>query len=48
MTLLAGTIISTRTPAGVGMDMVPPAFMKVGDVVECTITGIGVLSNPIV
>ena len=47
MTLQAGTIISTGTPAGVGMGMVPPTFMKVGDVVECTVTGIGTLSNPI-
>lgn len=47
MTLQAGTIISTGTPAGVGMGMVPPTFMKVGDVVECTITGIGTLINPI-
>ena len=47
MTLQAGTIISTGTPAGVGMGMVPPTFMKIGDVVECTVTGIGTLSNVI-
>ena len=45
MTLQAGTIIATGTPAGVGMGMVPPTFLKEGDVVECRIEGIGVLRN---
>lgn len=47
MTLLPGTIIATGTPAGVGMGMVPPTFLKHGDVVECEIEGIGTLTNPI-
>ena len=47
MTLQAGTIIATGTPAGVGMGMVPPTFLKEGDVVECRIEGIGVLRNVI-
>lgn len=45
MTLKAGTIISTGTPAGVGMGFHPPRFLKSGDVVECRIEGIGSLSN---
>jgi 2-keto-4-pentenoate hydratase/2-oxohepta-3-ene-1,7-dioic acid hydratase in catechol pathway len=47
MTLKAGTIISTGTPAGVGMGMQPPCFLKKGDVVWCEIEGIGVLENPV-
>ena len=45
MTLKAGTVIATGTPAGVGMGMTPPTFLKPGDVVECEIEGIGVLRN---
>lgn len=47
MTLLPGTIIATGTPAGVGMGMQPPCWMKKGDVVVCEIEGIGRLENPI-
>lgn len=47
MTLQAGTIIATGTPAGVGMGMEPPCFLKKGDVVTCEIEKIGVLENPI-
>lgn len=47
MTLLPGTIIATGTPAGVGMGMQPPCWMKKGDVVVCEIEGIGKLENPI-
>ena len=45
MTLLPGTIIATGTPAGVGMGFDPPKFLKPGDVVECTIQGIGTLRS---
>ena len=45
MTLLPGTIIATGTPAGVGMGFDPPKFLKPGDVVECTIQGIGNLRS---
>lgn len=45
MTLKAGTVIATGTPAGVGMGMTPPTFLKPGDVVECEIEGIGTLRN---
>lgn len=47
MTLPAGTILITGTPAGVGMGMEPPCFLKRGDVVTCEIDGIGRISNPI-
>ncbi|WP_333639671.1 MULTISPECIES: fumarylacetoacetate hydrolase family protein [Dysosmobacter] len=47
MTLPAGTILITGTPAGVGMGMDPPCFLKRGDVVTCEIDGIGRISNPI-
>lgn len=47
MTLKAGTIIATGTPAGVGMGFTPPNFLKSGDVVECEIEGIGVLKNTV-
>lgn len=47
MTLQAGTIIATGTPAGVGMGMQPPQFLQTGDVVECRIAKIGILTNTI-
>ena len=47
MTLLPGTIIATGTPAGVGMGFDPPKFLKPGDVVECTIEGIGTLRKTV-
>jgi 2-keto-4-pentenoate hydratase/2-oxohepta-3-ene-1,7-dioic acid hydratase in catechol pathway len=40
MTLLPGDVISTGTPAGVG-----PLVAK--DTVEVSVTGIGVLRNPV-
>ncbi len=47
MTLLAGTVIATGTPAGVGMGFDPPRFLKPGDVVKCFIEGIGSLENTV-
>lgn len=41
MTLLPGDVISTGTPAGVGLGMHPQLFLKAGDVVECGIDGLG-------
>jgi 2-keto-4-pentenoate hydratase/2-oxohepta-3-ene-1,7-dioic acid hydratase in catechol pathway len=41
MTLLPGDIISTGTPAGVGLGMNPPYYLKPGDVVELGIDGLG-------
>jgi 2-keto-4-pentenoate hydratase/2-oxohepta-3-ene-1,7-dioic acid hydratase in catechol pathway len=46
-TLLAGSVILTGTPGGVGMYMNPPRYLKGGDVVEVEIEKIGVLSNPV-
>ena len=47
MTLLAGSIIITGTPSGVGMGMDPPCFLKPGDVVECWVEKIGSITNPV-
>lgn len=47
MTLKAGTIIATGTPAGVGMGFTPPKFLKAGDVVECEIEKIGKITNKV-
>jgi len=42
MTLLPGDVISTGTPAGVGLGMKPePVFLRPGDVVELGIDGLG-------
>jgi 2,4-diketo-3-deoxy-L-fuconate hydrolase len=41
MTLLPGDIISTGTPAGVGLGMKPPVYLKPGDVMELGIEGLG-------
>ncbi len=41
MTLLPGDIISTGTPAGVGLGMKPPVYLKPGDVVELGVDGLG-------
>ena len=46
--LVAGDVISTGTPEGVGFARKPPLWMKPGDFVEVEIGGIGVLRNPIV
>lgn len=47
-TLEAGDIFITGTPAGVGMGMDPPQYLKVGDTVKCEIEGIGTLTHNIV
>lgn len=41
MTLLPGDVISTGTPAGVGLGMNPQVYLKSGDVVELGIDGLG-------
>jgi len=48
MTLRAGSILSTGTPAGVGMGFDPPRFLKAGDTIACVIEGIGSLVNTVV
>jgi 2-keto-4-pentenoate hydratase/2-oxohepta-3-ene-1,7-dioic acid hydratase in catechol pathway len=47
MTLEAGDIISTGTPAGVAMSMKEPKYLKSGDVVEITIENLGTIRNRI-
>ncbi len=46
-TLLPGDIVSTGTPAGVGIFRKPRVLLKPGDVVEVEIDGLGVLRNPV-
>jgi len=46
-TLVAGTIILTGTPSGVGAARTPPRFLKPGDTVEIEITGLGTLKNTV-
>ena len=46
--LLAGDVIVTGTPGGVGVKRQPQLFMRPGDVVEVEISGIGVLRNAVV
>ena len=41
MTLLPGDVISTGTPAGVGLGMTPNVYLKPGDVVELGIDNLG-------
>jgi 2-keto-4-pentenoate hydratase/2-oxohepta-3-ene-1,7-dioic acid hydratase in catechol pathway len=41
MTLLPGDVISTGTPAGVGLGMKPPTYLAAGDVVELGIEALG-------
>jgi 2-keto-4-pentenoate hydratase/2-oxohepta-3-ene-1,7-dioic acid hydratase in catechol pathway len=48
MTLRPGTIVTTGTPAGVGLCRQPPQFLHPGDRVSVEITGIGRLTNRIV
>ncbi len=48
MTLLPGDIITTGTPAGVGVFRDPPRFLQPGDLVEVTVEGLGTLTNPVV
>jgi 2-keto-4-pentenoate hydratase/2-oxohepta-3-ene-1,7-dioic acid hydratase in catechol pathway len=47
-TLEPGTLILTGTPEGVGMGRKPPVYLKAGDVVECEIEGVGILTNPVI
>ncbi len=47
-TLEPGTLILTGTPEGVGMGRKPPLYLKAGDLVECEIEGIGILTNPVI
>jgi len=44
-TLRPGDVIATGTPAGVGVFMKPPGLLKVGDLVEMEVEGLGRLAN---
>lgn len=44
-TLLAGDVIATGTPDGVGFARKPPLWLKPNDLLEVTISGIGTLTN---
>jgi len=48
MTLLPGDVISTGTPAGVGLGFTPNIYLKEGDVVELGIDGLGVSKQPVI
>ena len=48
MALEPGDIVSTGTPAGVGLFQRPPVFMRPGDVIAIDAEGIGTLTNRIV
>jgi 2,4-diketo-3-deoxy-L-fuconate hydrolase len=48
MTLKPGDLIITGTPAGVGLGMKPPKFVKAGDVMELGIDGLGTQRQKVV
>ena len=48
ITLYPGDMIATGTPAGVGMGMTPPCYLKAGDVVRVEIDGLGAIENKFV
>jgi 2,4-didehydro-3-deoxy-L-rhamnonate hydrolase len=41
MSLLPGDVISTGTPAGVGLGFKPPIYLKPGDIIELEVAGLG-------
>jgi 2,4-didehydro-3-deoxy-L-rhamnonate hydrolase len=47
ITLVPGDIISTGTPAGVGIFRDPPVVLKPGNVVECYVENIGTIVNKV-
>ncbi|ROS03526.1 fumarylacetoacetate hydrolase family protein [Raoultella terrigena] len=48
ITLEAGDVIVTGTPAGVGFGMNPKRYLQAGDVVEVSVEQVGTLRNPVV
>jgi 2-keto-4-pentenoate hydratase/2-oxohepta-3-ene-1,7-dioic acid hydratase in catechol pathway len=48
MTLIAGDIIATGTPAGVGIGFKPPRFLNPGDTMKIAIDKLGALTNTVV
>ena len=47
-TLEPGDIISTGTPAGIGITRKPPMLLKPGDTVRIEIDDIGAIENPVI
>jgi len=45
--LLAGDVIATGTPGGVGAARTPPLWLRDGDLVEVDIPRVGLLANPV-
>ncbi|MFG5776969.1 fumarylacetoacetate hydrolase family protein [Comamonas sp. J-3] len=45
ITLYPGDVIATGTPAGVGMGLSPPVYLKPGDVVKVEVEGLGSIEN---
>ncbi|KAI0406636.1 hypothetical protein F4802DRAFT_88662 [Xylaria palmicola] len=46
-TLQAGDVLATGTPAGVGIGKQPPVFLKAGDEISVSVTGLGTLTNKV-
>jgi 2-keto-4-pentenoate hydratase/2-oxohepta-3-ene-1,7-dioic acid hydratase in catechol pathway len=46
-TLEPGDVIATGTPGGVGDARDPKRYLREGDVVDVTVSGVGTLSNPV-
>jgi 2-keto-4-pentenoate hydratase/2-oxohepta-3-ene-1,7-dioic acid hydratase in catechol pathway len=47
MTLEPGDVIATGTPSGVGDSRTPPRYLREGDTVEISVSGVGTLRNPV-
>ena len=48
MSLQPGDVIATGTPPGVGQGMNPPTFLKAGDEVETSVTGLGTQKQTVI
>ncbi|KAG9186799.1 hypothetical protein G6011_09907 [Alternaria panax] len=46
-TLMPGDVLATGTPAGVGIGRKPPVYLKPGDTMAVSVTGLGTLTNRI-
>ena len=47
-TLEPGDLLATGTPSGVGVAMIPPTYLRVGDVMRAEIDGIGAIENRVI
>lgn len=47
LTLEPGDVIATGTPGGVGDERKPPRYLREGDLVEVTVSGVGTISNAV-